>query len=210
VLPRRPQLTLRDELRESRRGRLICAIADCVAEQGYAATSVADVIARAGVSRNAFYEQFKDKEDCFLAAYDSGSEAIYNAMTAAAENLEDWEEMLDAVLRAWLESLQADLSFTRAYMIEFWAAGDAARERWKARRDRTEALLKVLHARAKQADPNVTDVSDTLIAAVVGGINRVAISHVLSGSTDPLTGLAPELELFIKMNVAAPSARPSP
>jgi AcrR family transcriptional regulator len=210
VLPRRPQLTLRDELRESRRGRLICAIADCVAEQGYAVTSVADVIARAGVSRNAFYEQFKNKEDCFLAAYDSGSEAIYNAMTAAAENLEDWEEMLDAVLRAWLESLQADLSFTRAYMIEFWAAGDAARERWKARRDRTEALLKVLHARAKQADPNVTDVSDTLIAAVVGGINRVAISHVLSGSTDPLTGLAPELELFIKMNVAAPSARPSP
>src|SRR4051794_27551955 len=49
VLPRRPRPNMRQELRASQRGRLICAVADAVAAKGYAATSVADVIALAGV-----------------------------------------------------------------------------------------------------------------------------------------------------------------
>ena len=71
----------------------------------------------------------------FLAADDSGAEAIYEAMTAAVDGLTSWEEILDSVLTTWLEFLEADIAFTRAYMIEFWGAGDAARERWKNRRD---------------------------------------------------------------------------
>lgn len=203
VLPRRPHLSVREELRASRRGRLICAIADAVAERGYGATSVADVITRAGVSRNAFYEQFSDKEACFLAAYDSGAQAIHDAMARAARGLTDWEEILDSVLGTWLAFHQADLAFTRAYMIEFWGAGDAARERWKQRRDRTGALLTLLHERIREADPAVQPVSETVMAAVVGGINRVLISHVLSGSSEPLTSLAPELTRFVTLVLAA-------
>ena len=76
VLPRRPAPASRGAARLAARGRLICAIADAVAAEGYAATSVADVIALAGVSRKTFYEHFADKEACFLAAYDSGAQAI--------------------------------------------------------------------------------------------------------------------------------------
>jgi len=202
VLPRRPQISVREELRASQRGRLICAIADSVAEKGYAETSVADVIALAGVSRRTFYEHFKDKEDCFLAAYDAGAKATYDAMMEAAEGLDDWRLILDSVLTTWLEFLEADLSFTRAYMIEFWAAGDAARERWKRRRDRTGGLLKTLHELARKEDPSIVPVSDSVIAAVVGGVNRVLISHVLDRRKAPLTSLKPELLGFIKMTLA--------
>jgi AcrR family transcriptional regulator len=203
VLPRRPHATIRDELRASQRGRLICAIADSVAAKGYAATSVADVLALAGVSRKTFYEHFGDKEACFLAAYDHGAAAIYNAMVEAAAELEDWEEILAAVFSTWLEFLAADLAFTRAYMIEFWAAGDAARERWRERRDRTAGLLKLLHERIRSEDPTVVPASDVLIAAVVGGVNRVVISHVLAGDPAPLTDLEPELLRFIKLTLAS-------
>ena len=203
VLPRPAHTTVREELRASQRGRLICAIADCVAEQGYPETTVADVIARAGVSRRTFYEHFKDKEDCFLAAYDEGGKSTYEAMVAAAEGLEDWQEILDAVLTTWLEFLDADLAFTRAYMIEFWGAGDAARERWKARRDRTVGLMKTLHKLARKDDPSIVPVSDTVIAAVVGGVNRVLISHVLANDPRPLTTLKPELLRFIKLALAS-------
>src|SRR5258708_6840929 len=159
VLPRRPHKSVREELRASQRGRLICAIADSVAAKGYAATSVADIIALAGVSRKTFYEHFADKEACFLAAYDAGAEAIYEAIIAAVDGLSSWEEILDSVLATWLEFLEADIAFTRAYMIEFWGAGDAARERWKNRRDRTGGLLKALHERIRDADPTVTPAS---------------------------------------------------
>jgi len=203
VLPRPTHSTVREELRASQRGRLICAIADAVAANGYATTSVADVIAIAGVSRRTFYEHFKDKEDCFLASYDEGAKATYEAMTHAAEGLDDWREILDAVLTTWLEFLEADLAFTRAYMVEFWAAGEAARERWKRRRDRTGELLKALHKLARREDPSVVPVSDTVVAATVGGVNRVLISHVLSGDPAPLTDLKPELLRFIRLTLAS-------
>jgi AcrR family transcriptional regulator len=206
VLPRRPHLDVRGELRASQAGRLVCAVADAVATKGYAATSVADIIALAGVSRRAFYEHFHDKEACFLASYDTGAEAIHQAMANAADGLDGWREILDAVFSTWLEFLQADLAFTRAYMIEFWAAGDAARERWKQRRDRTTELLRATHKQARREDPSIVPVSDTVLAAVVGGINRVVISHVLAGNSEPLTSLKPELLRFIKMTLATHEA----
>jgi AcrR family transcriptional regulator len=203
VLPRRPHASVREELRASQRGRLICAIADSVAVKGYAATSVADVLALAGVSRRTFYEHFEDKEACFLASYDAGAEAIFAAMAEAVDPAQSWEETLDAVFTTWLEFLDADLAFTRAYMIEFWAAGNGARERWKHRRDRTAGLLLASHERAREDDPSIVPVSDTVIAAVVGGINRVVISHVMAGDEAPLTDLKPDLLRFMKMTLAA-------
>jgi AcrR family transcriptional regulator len=203
ILPRRPYGSVREELRASQRGRLICAVADAVATKGYAATSVADIIALAGVSRRTFYEHFDDKEACFLASYDTGAHAIYEAMLASAEGIEGWEAILDAVFGTWLAFLEADLAFTRAYMIEFWAAGNAARERWKERRERTAGLLKALHERARAEEPDIVPVSDTVIAAVVGGVNRVVISHVLEEGDEPLTALKPELLRFIKLSLAS-------
>lgn len=207
VLPRRPILSVRAELRASQEGRLICAVADAVAANGYAETSVADIIALAGVSRRTFYEHFEDKEACFLASYDTGAKAIFDAMAVVAAGLREWREILDASFSTWLEFLQADLAFTRAYMIEFWAAGDAARERWKVRRDRTGALLKRTHEQARAEDPSVVPVSDTVVSAVVGGINRVVISHVLARDPEPLTNLKPELLRFITMTLAAREQR---
>jgi AcrR family transcriptional regulator len=203
VLPRHPVPSLRTELRASQRGRLICAITDAVAEQGYAATSVNDVTERARVSRKAFYEHFEDKEACFLAAYDTGAKAIFEAMADAGRGLTGWRETLDAVLSTWLEFLDADLAFTRAHMIEFWAAGDAARERWKQRRDRTTALLQLLHDRAREQDDRVVAVSPTTVAAVVGGVNRVVISHLLANEKAPLARLKPELLEFIELTLVA-------
>jgi AcrR family transcriptional regulator len=208
VLPRRFRSDLREELRVSQAGRLICAVADAVADKGYAATSVADIVSLAGVSRKTFYEHFDDKEACFLASYDTGAEAIYQAMVKASDGLEHWHGVLEAVLATWLEFLQADLAFTRAYMIEFWAAGDEARERWKNRRDRTAGLLKFLHDQACKEDPGIVPVSDLVIAAVVGGINRLVISHILAGNPDPLTILQPEMMRFITMTLAANSESP--
>ena len=203
VLPRRRPGTFREELRESQRGRLICAIVDTVAAKGYAATSVADVIAAAGVSRATFYAHFTDKEDCFLASYDEGAKAIFAAMAGAADGHATWRDQLEAVLGTWLATLDADRAFTRAHMVEFWAAGDAARERWTQRRDQTGSLLMLLHKRARREDSQVQRVSETIVAAVVGGINRIAISHVLSGDERPLTDLTPELVRFVALTLAA-------
>src|SRR3954454_2857364 len=88
-LPRGPHRLTREAVMASQRGRMLDAMAQAVAEKGYAATTVADVIAGAGVSRKTFYEQFRDKEDCFLAAYDTGVELLLGALREAGSNEED-------------------------------------------------------------------------------------------------------------------------
>src|SRR3954466_3544394 len=75
-LPRRAHDLSRREVEESQRWRMLEAVTDVTAKHGYADAAVADIIAAAGLSRKTFYEQFKDKEECFLTAYDVVSKRL--------------------------------------------------------------------------------------------------------------------------------------
>src|SRR5215213_1231061 len=60
--------TPRQEAERNQRERLFAAMVATVAEKGYEATTVADMVDLSGVSRSAFYKHFEDKQACFLAA----------------------------------------------------------------------------------------------------------------------------------------------
>src|SRR5689334_20039095 len=116
-LPRGPHRLTRETVVESQRGRMLDAMAQAVAEKGYPATTVADVIAHAGVSRKTFYEHFRDKEDCFLAAYDTGVELLLGELRAAGDDTQDPLERARARTRAYLETLASEPAFARTFMI---------------------------------------------------------------------------------------------
>jgi AcrR family transcriptional regulator len=63
-----------DQVARNQRARLFAALVAVVAEKGYEATRVADLLELSGVSRSAFYEHFGDKEDCLLADHHSDCE----------------------------------------------------------------------------------------------------------------------------------------
>src|SRR6516164_10070200 len=91
VLPRGRHAAPRPVVREAQRARMLDAMVQSVAEKGYARVAVADVVERAGVSRKTFYEQFANKEECFLAAYDDGVDRLLAAIDAALATLApDW------------------------------------------------------------------------------------------------------------------------
>jgi AcrR family transcriptional regulator len=58
----------REFIAQHQRARIIAALAEETVEKGYRAVTVADIVRRAGIARNTFYENFSSKEDCFLAA----------------------------------------------------------------------------------------------------------------------------------------------
>src|SRR3954452_13838898 len=105
-LPRGPHGLERDVVLASQRGRMLAAMADAVARTGYAGTTVADVVAGAGVSRKTFYEHFSDREECFLAAFDTGVDMVFGAILAAEPvDDESWLGLMRARVRAYLETL---------------------------------------------------------------------------------------------------------
>src|SRR3954454_22306613 len=118
----------REAVIASQRGRLVDAMAQVVAEKGYAAATVADVVERAGVSRRTFYEQFEDKEACFLAAYDVGLTVVLNRISAAVEMSAGWRGRARAGVEAFLALLAAEPAFARALQLEILTAGPAALE----------------------------------------------------------------------------------
>jgi AcrR family transcriptional regulator len=118
-LPRGPHGLSREQVEASQRQRILDAVLDVVGERGYAATTVADVTTAAGVSRTTFYEQFRNKLDAFLIAYDEFGKAFLadiadtpattpaDTLTAAGERLVDWGRRRRFACRAFLVEIHA-------------------------------------------------------------------------------------------------------
>ena len=131
-LPHGPHGLSRDEVAASQRSRLLLAMTQAVAENGYASTPVAEVITRARVSRETFYANFDNKQECFVAAYDAAAFLVLRSMGEAASQLEpeavNARALIDVTLRRYLELLSAEPAIARTFMVDVYAAGEEALE----------------------------------------------------------------------------------
>jgi AcrR family transcriptional regulator len=211
-LPRGPHRLTRETVLESQRGRMLDAIAIAVADKGYAATTVGDVVSGAGVSRKTFYEHFADKEECFLAAWDTGVQVLFDAIMASRDLATDPVERMRAGLRAYLQTLAAEPAFARSFFIEVVAAGPRAEARRAEVHERFAELFATLHELAREELPELPKVPAAIPRAAVGAINELVSDYVRAGRTSELpeledTILYLELVLFAGHDVAERATR---
>jgi AcrR family transcriptional regulator len=136
-LPRGRHHLSREEVLASQRKRILEAMIEEVAARGYAATSVAHITTRAGVSRKSFYEQFTDKRDCYYAAYDVAARMQGRAVMRAVRRLDPRSEPIDAfrtILRAFLEAVAENPAASRTLLVEAYALGPGSSRANTARR----------------------------------------------------------------------------
>lgn len=164
----------------SPRERLLAGVTTAVAEKGYAATTIADVVAEARVSKRTFYEHFEDKEACFLAAYDAATDRLLGILADAAAGP---EPSADATVAAYLAAVAATPELTRMFLIDILAVGPRAlAHRRRAMRRFSEqvvALVEELRARAGTPRP----LSPTVALAVAGGVTELMLAMVESEQT---------------------------
>ena len=118
-LPKGPHGLSRKQVRASQRQRILDAVLDVVGEHGYGRATVTHVTAAAGISRTTFYEQFRNKQEAFLTAYDEfgvqfladiagvSAESPAEALSIAAERLVDWGRRRPLACRAFLLEIHA-------------------------------------------------------------------------------------------------------
>jgi AcrR family transcriptional regulator len=165
----------REAVVASQRARLIEAMAQMVAEKGYAATTVADVVERAGVSRRTFYEQFTDKEACFLATYDAGLAAVLNRIGNAVEvnPAAGWRERARSGVEAFLALLASEGAFARALQVEILTAGPAALERRDGMLVMFAGIWRNVHERARAEERGLPELPDEVFTILAAGLEEL-------------------------------------
>jgi AcrR family transcriptional regulator len=188
---------------------MLSAMLQAVGDKGYARVAVADVIERAGVSRKTFYEQFANKDDCFLAAYDASVDELLAKIDEALEAIApDGLAAHRAAVETYLDTLAAGPAFAKALLIEVLGAGPEALSRRAAVEERFAEQLENVHRRAREDIPEIPEVPPHTFLAAVGAVNELVTAHVLEHGAQTLPELADaivdvQLALLVGRQVAA-------
>lgn len=167
--------------------QILLGMLEAVGTQGYEQSSVQDAIAAAGAYRQAFYDSFRDKEDCYLQALEAGSAWIELAMREEATGEVTWRGALRGALTGLLEFLDRRPAVGRALLVEVHAAGPLAVQ------VRAEALARaatMMDLAREEGDDGAPAIS---AEAVVAGILAVLHSRLAAKQTDGFARLLPEL-----------------
>ncbi|MEV5746955.1 TetR/AcrR family transcriptional regulator [Actinoallomurus sp. NPDC052308] len=195
-LPRGRYALSREEVERIQRSRLCAAMAEVMAEKGYVATSVADVLQRSGVSRQSFYQLFEDKLDCFMAAFDVAADLLLQhllEMVGADEHRMPGPEAtgdplggFERTFTAYLAALAIELPYTRLFLIEVYAAGPAAMRRRSELQDAITAVFADLMG--------VTDDAGRFTCQmVVAATSTLVTRAVAENDVEGLSALGPQV-----------------
>lgn len=202
-LPRGPHRMGRGEVAENQRQRMHGAMVEAVAAHGYGGTSVKQVITLAGVSRRAFYEQFANKQECFLATLEllarRAGEHVATAYRSADGGI---EERMHAALTTFTELLASNPKSAHMAVLDAPAAGPSG---WATH---TKTLLGFERALSHSFanTPAATALPAPVVRGITGGLYMMVFSRLRHGRSEELPGLAQEM-LAWTLTFHAPGAR---
>jgi AcrR family transcriptional regulator len=174
-----------------KRRRMIDAIAELSAEQGYEATKIADIVSRAGVARKTLYDNFDGKEDLFLSAFDLYFAETKRAVEEACDGTGGaWRQRIESGIAAFLRCVEERPAAARLCMIEALSATPAASARYDAA---LREFVELLEANA----PEGTDLPATVEETLVGGVAWILNQQIRQGRAGRAGELLPELSEFI-------------
>jgi AcrR family transcriptional regulator len=202
-LPGRQQLP-REFIAQHQRARIVSALARETSEKGYRSVTVADIVKRAAIARNTFYENFGSKEDCFLAAQEMAMSAALERVVAAAGELESWPQRVRAGLAAFLEYVTLEPALARTCLVEALSAGPAAVKHYEESQQAFVSLFRL----GRDVSPRGGDLPETLEEAIIGGVYWIVYQRLAVSEVSTVAELLPELvEFALTPYVGAEAAR---
>ncbi len=184
----------REFVAHNQRERLIAGLAEAIAENGYAGTTIAHITRHAAVSRRTFYEHFASKDECFVAAYDTVMAELRERVARAFEEEEDWPHAVRAGIAAMLHFLAAEPNLARLCMVEALVAGPVVVERYDAA---IQSFVPYFQTGREGRSPEVLSrLSPTTEEALVGGMMSLISRRIIAGKTAELESLLPDLVEF--------------
>jgi len=163
------------EADDAQRRELLEAFCRAVEERGLAATTIADIVRHARVSKRTFYEHFADKEACFFAAYRAIAGEVMRQVATAVNFEASWEAQIEAAVRTYVTALDSRPKLTRAFFLEIHAAGARAIALRREVLTEFAELTRGFVAQARKRQPELVPLTAAMATAMVGGINELML-----------------------------------
>ncbi|WP_225731710.1 MULTISPECIES: TetR/AcrR family transcriptional regulator [unclassified Nocardia] len=195
ALPKGPHKLDRGTVLASQRLRMFDAVIEVVSEKGYRTATVADVIARAGVSRRTFYEHFADKDACFAAALQHGFEDLMVEIINATDT--GGVERDDRIAAGWrgvCEALARKPAFARVFLLAAPQAGGEIQDQYERYLSQAATALREHVTVARRKRPDLpAELSEAVAQAIVGAVARLLTTQLRAHGAERLPDLLPTI-----------------
>jgi AcrR family transcriptional regulator len=194
--PKRPPAAVRPALPREfialhKQRRIMDALAELTAEQGYEATKISDIVRRAGVARKTLYDNFEGKEEVFLAAFDGARDEVLRRVEEGGADADgDWQERIEGGLAAFLGFVAEQPTVARMCMIEALSATPETTKRYE---DALDSFVEL----TRRALPRDERLPDTIAETLVGGVAWIVYQQIRRGEAERAEDLLPELTEFM-------------
>jgi len=189
MTPIRPELP-REFVAGHKRRRMMDAVAELTAEQGYEATKIADIVRRAAVARKTLYDNFDGKEDLFLSAVDTTLKEMRVVTEEACERTEGAEKKVEAGLEALLDFIAGHPAASKMCMVEAISATPGAARLYDTGMRQFVELL-------RKSAPEDSDLPETIEESLVGGVAWILQQQIRRGEAESIGDLHAELSQFV-------------
>jgi AcrR family transcriptional regulator len=173
-----------------KRRRMMDAVAELTAENGYEATKIADIVRRAAVARKTLYDNFDGKEDLFLSAVDTTLTEMRIVVEEACERNSSAEGRIVAGLEALLDFIAERPAACRMAMVEAISATPSSARLYDAGMRNFVQLL-------RRSAPDDADLPETIEESLAGGVAWILQQQIRRGETENIAELLPELSQFV-------------
>lgn len=174
------------------RSRLLEGMARAVAQKGYAATTIADIVREASVSRRTFYEHFDGKAECLVALYEAASHNALKVLRGALDPTHPWQTQVEQALGAYLQGLASNPVLLRTLYVEILGLGpEGLASRRRVNRELAGFMLEVVNGPGAKGP-----LPEQMAMVVVGGINELVLECIEQdrvGQLPELVGPAAQL-----------------
>jgi AcrR family transcriptional regulator len=177
------------------RERLLAAAAMAMADCGYAEMSVEQILVKAKVSRTTFYENFENKRDCVLMAHEAVFDRLVDELIRASSSASEWPEKIAVAVAAAIDFAVRAPEEAQLLVLEAAAAEPALVVKVLASNDYLVGLLRT----GREYCPEAASLPELTERALIGATVSVIGARLLSGQTDQLPGLEPQLVQLILM-----------
>lgn len=209
ALPRGPQALPKERVAEDQRRRLYEAMVDAVDERGFVASTISDLVQRAGVSRRTFYEHFENKDKCLLATYEMLVSRLVEHVRAREDTSMGGLDRLETLIAALFEAAIRRPAAARLICVELAAAGPEGIARWAQGSSSLSGHIASMFEEDGGGDP----LPEPVARAIVGAIRNVLYARVRRKRSSralraELAKVLPGLIAWVGSYIPSPSSVP--